>query len=175
MEPLRRHNSNHDEKCQDSELSNQEWRLGLLRSQRMQRRNLEEGLHDPDENIEVEGLVRRQEVIEGKPKPVTLVATVVARKSAVQPSSRFPVSSPKTTTNPDAIPTRLIKTCTRVNVDVVIPTIMSCILSREHAADVGHDPFIRLPQNMCYGVSRFMPASGGTVGTREQLYASLQT
>jgi hypothetical protein len=39
--------------------------------------------------------------------PVTLVATVVVRKSAVQPFSRFPVTKPETTTNPDRIPTRL--------------------------------------------------------------------
>jgi len=50
----------------------------------------------------------------GKPNPVTLVATVLARKSAVQPSSRFPVSRPYRTTSPEPIPTRLITTCTNV-------------------------------------------------------------
>src|SRR5260370_41450620 len=60
----------------------------------------------------------------GKPNAVTLVATVLTRKSAVQPSSRFPASSPNMTTNPEKIPTRLNTTCTKVNVDVVIPKIM---------------------------------------------------
>src|SRR5438445_8665585 len=51
-----------------------------------------------------------------KKKPVALVATVVARKSAVQPSSRFAVSSPNRTTKPESIPTRLMTTWIRVNV-----------------------------------------------------------
>src|SRR6266852_7294361 len=59
----------------------------------------------------------------GKRKPVTLVSTVVTRNSAVQPSSRFPLRSPNTTTNPDKIPIKLSTTCTKVN--VVIPKIMS--------------------------------------------------
>lgn len=50
----------------------------------------------------------------GKPNPVTLVATVVVRKSAVQPFIRFPFSSPNMTTNPEKIPTRLNTTCTTV-------------------------------------------------------------
>src|SRR4051812_36898049 len=54
--------------------------------------------------------------VRGKPNPVALVATVVARKSAVQRSSRLPLSSPYTTTNPEAIPTRLIAVCIRVYV-----------------------------------------------------------
>jgi hypothetical protein len=65
----------------------------------------------------------------GKPNPVTLVATVVARKTAVHPLSRFPASSPKMTTNPEPIPTRPINTCTKVNVDVVMPKIMMHVLS----------------------------------------------
>ena len=52
----------------------------------------------------------------GNPNPVTLVATVVARKNAVQPSSRLPAISPNRTTNPEAIATRLMATCTRVKV-----------------------------------------------------------
>jgi hypothetical protein len=52
----------------------------------------------------------------GKRDPVTLVATVLARKSAVQRSSRFALSSPNTTTNPEPIPTKLSTTCTKVNV-----------------------------------------------------------
>src|SRR6266403_6342 len=55
----------------------------------------------------------------GKRNPVTLVSTVVTKNSAVQPSSRFPPSSPNTTTNPDKIPIKLNRTCTKVN--VVIP------------------------------------------------------
>src|ERR1700687_3986602 len=49
---------------------------------------------------------------------------VVTRKIAVQPSSRFPESSPYTTTKPEPIPARLINTCTSVNVGVVMPKIM---------------------------------------------------
>src|SRR5258708_13387292 len=56
--------------------------------------------------------------------PVRFVATVVTRKSAVQPSSPLPAISPNKTTNPDKIPTRLITTWT--NVSVVIPRIMMC-------------------------------------------------
>src|SRR5947207_3896166 len=52
----------------------------------------------------------------GKPNPVRLVARVLARKIAVQPSSRFAVSNPNTTTNPAPIPTRLMTTWTTVNV-----------------------------------------------------------
>src|SRR6266700_6140195 len=43
-----------------------------------------------------------------------LVAAVVMRNTAVQPSSRFALISPKTTTNPEPIPTRLNTTCTKV-------------------------------------------------------------
>src|SRR5882762_10835109 len=60
----------------------------------------------------------------GNMNPVTLVATVVSRKSAVQPSRLFPAISPNKTTNPDKIPTRLITTWTKVK--VVIPRIMMC-------------------------------------------------
>jgi hypothetical protein len=57
----------------------------------------------------------------GNPNPVTLVATVVARKTAVQPSRRLPATRPSTTTSPDAIPARLISMWTTVNVSSVIP------------------------------------------------------
>ena len=43
----------------------------------------------------------------GNRNPVTLVKTVVARKSAVQPSRRFAVRNPPTTTNPERIPPEL--------------------------------------------------------------------
>src|SRR5712692_4292000 len=58
----------------------------------------------------------------GKRKPVTLVATVVARNRAVQPSSLFPVSNPYATTIPEKIPIKLNTTCTKVS--VVMPKII---------------------------------------------------
>src|SRR3989441_3720803 len=67
-----------------------------------------------------------------------------ARKSAVQPSSRLPVSSPNITTNPEPIPTRLNKTCTRVNVEVVIPKIMMCVLPKQDVPHAHGDTFIQL-------------------------------
>src|SRR5258708_5905358 len=53
----------------------------------------------------------------GKPKPVTLVSTVVARNTAVQPSSRCDASMPLMTTKPVTIPTMLMITCTQVNAE----------------------------------------------------------
>ncbi len=58
----------------------------------------------------------------GKRNPVALVKTVLARKIAVQASSRFPVRNPYTTTSPEPMPTRLMTTWTKVN--NVIPKIM---------------------------------------------------
>jgi hypothetical protein len=46
----------------------------------------------------------------GNMKPVTLVAMVVAKKNAVHPSSGSPVNMPKTTTNPETIPSKLMTT-----------------------------------------------------------------
>src|ERR1700674_3760365 len=66
---------------------------------------------------------------EGKKKPVTLVNAVVARKSAVQPSSFFAPNMPTRTMNPEKMPTRLKTTCAAVNEDVDIPKIMTRILS----------------------------------------------
>src|ERR1700687_108643 len=63
----------------------------------------------------------------GKKNPVTLVATVLVKKRAVQPSDIFAPSSSNPTTNPEMIPTRLIATWTKVS--VVIPKIMMCLLS----------------------------------------------
>src|SRR5689334_4276623 len=60
----------------------------------------------------------------GKPKPVTLVAIVVRRKTAVQPSRRCPPSMPAATTSPDPIATRLIATWTSVYVAVDMPKII---------------------------------------------------
>src|ERR1700737_5583711 len=58
----------------------------------------------------------------GNRKPVTLVATVLQIKTAVQPLSGFELSSPNKTTKPAKIPIRLNKTCTKVN--IVMPKIM---------------------------------------------------
>src|ERR1700682_4056219 len=65
----------------------------------------------------------------GKPNPVTLVATVVARKRTVHTSNRFPATRPNITTRPAKIPTRLNTTCTRVNVEVDRPQIMMFLRS----------------------------------------------
>jgi hypothetical protein len=69
-------------------------------------------------------------VISWKENPVTLVKIVVARKSSVKPLNRRSVSMPSSTTTPEAIPMRLMMTCTVVNVDNDIPKIMTRILSR---------------------------------------------
>src|SRR2546430_12257710 len=42
----------------------------------------------------------------GNRNPVTLVSTVVTKKTAVQPLLRFALRNPARTTNPDRIPTR---------------------------------------------------------------------
>src|SRR5438309_3478026 len=52
----------------------------------------------------------------GKPNPLMLVAAVVTRKRPVQPSRRFPLTSPPATTSPERIPIRLMTTWTSVNV-----------------------------------------------------------
>src|ERR1039457_5546534 len=65
----------------------------------------------------------------GKKNPVTEVATVVARKSIVQPHIRFEVNSPQRTTRPDRIPIRLMTTCTMVNVSmtgIITPRFWRC-------------------------------------------------
>src|SRR5712691_11334191 len=53
-EPDRRDDGDQDEQHQDNELRELEWRLGLRRSERVQRRYFFESLHDPDEHIKVE-------------------------------------------------------------------------------------------------------------------------
>jgi hypothetical protein len=55
----------------------------------------------------------------GKKKPVTLVAPVVARNRTAQRSSRFWASIPNMTTKPERIPIRLIATCIAVNVSLM--------------------------------------------------------
>src|SRR5450755_1198019 len=61
----------------------------------------------------------------GKKNPVTLVSTVVARNSAVQPSSLFAPIMPNRTMNPEAIPTRLKTTWANVKVSSDIPSTMT--------------------------------------------------
>jgi hypothetical protein len=58
-----------------------------------------------------------------------LVKAVVVRKTAVQRSSRFPLRKPNITIKPDPIPTRLIRTCRKVKVAVLMPQIMTPLLS----------------------------------------------
>src|SRR5208283_3598384 len=99
--------------------------------------------------------------------PVTLVATVVVRKIAVQPSSCLPLRSPYSTTNPEPIPARLMITCSRVNVEVVMPRIMVRLLSGRK--DALH----------CYGDTLIIQAFGhrrgllsAASGTAEGQFAS---
>src|SRR5690349_541820 len=61
-------------------------------------------------------------------KPVTLVRTVVARNSAVQLAGAFAFSIAPSTITPDAIPTRLMMTCSVVNAAMDMPMIMVGIL-----------------------------------------------
>jgi hypothetical protein len=60
----------------------------------------------------------------GKQESCQTGQAVVARKILVHPSRGLLVSNPYRTTNPEPFPARLIKTCRRVNVDLVIPRIM---------------------------------------------------
>jgi hypothetical protein len=53
----------------------------------------------------------------------------VVRNSAVIAGIRFDAIIPKITTNPEAIPIKLIATCTCVNTATLIPKIMGPILS----------------------------------------------
>ena len=52
----------------------------------------------------------------GKPNPVKLVATVVVRNVAVQPSSRLRASRPYITISPERMPIKLSATCTNVKI-----------------------------------------------------------
>src|SRR5882672_1399007 len=54
-EPFCREDGEDDEQRQHDELRDQKWRLRLLGSERVQRRHLEERLHDAYEHVEVEG------------------------------------------------------------------------------------------------------------------------
>lgn len=69
--------------------------------------------------------------MKGNPNPVTLVKTVVNRKSAVQPFIRLAESSPARTMSPDKIPIRLMITCTAVKVERDMPSIMTRVLSKQ--------------------------------------------
>jgi len=64
-----------------------------------------------------------------KKKPVTLVAVVVRRKSAVRPAAFREPGVPNKAKIPDAIATRLKPTCTDVKVDTDIPRITTHLLS----------------------------------------------
>src|SRR5580704_18231024 len=64
-------------------------------------------------------------LVKGKKNPVTLVNTVVNRKSAVQPGEPLPPSQPNRTTAPEKIPIKLMITCSVVNVAVDNPKIMA--------------------------------------------------
>src|SRR5262245_39005623 len=61
----------------------------------------------------------------GKSKPVALVKTVVARKTAVVPGSRRAPSMPTTTIKPAAMAIRLMITWSVVKADSDSPTIMA--------------------------------------------------
>src|ERR1700730_16127488 len=67
----------------------------------------------------------------GNKNPVTLVATVVQIKTAVQPLNCFEASRPNSTTNPAKMPIKLSDTCT--NVKYVIPKIMRAPSTRRSA------------------------------------------
>ena len=53
-----------------------------------------------------------------------LVRAVVTRKSKVTTGRRLPPIIPRTTTNPDAIPIKLMTTCKVVNASKLMPRIM---------------------------------------------------
>jgi len=98
-------------------------------SRKMKRVARQNGRGEQDQRKDADHDAGRK-VLDGKEESVTLVKTVVERKIAVQPPSRLPLSIPKTTMRPETIPTKLISTCTKVNVDVVIPRIICCLLRR---------------------------------------------
>ncbi len=57
--------------------------------------------------------------------PVALVRIVSSRKIAVRPPGRREPSMPNITTRPATIAIRLMMTCTRTNVDKLMPSIMT--------------------------------------------------
>jgi hypothetical protein len=63
-------------------------------------------------------------LLTGKRNPVMLVRAVVTRKSKVTTGRRLPPIIPRTTTNPDAIPIKLMTTCKVVNASKLMPRIM---------------------------------------------------
>src|ERR1700674_371124 len=64
-------------------------------------------------------------LLELKKNPVTLVAIVVTRKTAVQPGNLCARHRPIATTTPQAMAMRLITTCNKVKAAVDIPRIMA--------------------------------------------------
>src|SRR6266567_1415541 len=63
--------------------------------------------------------------VKGNRKPVALVSIVNSRNIAVRPGIPLEPSSPNITMMPDTIAIRLMMTCTVVNVDRLIPKIMT--------------------------------------------------
>jgi len=72
--------------------------------------------------------VRGPKLFEWKRNPVTLVATVVTRKTAVQSGTRCARHMPIVTTTPQAMAMRLIATWRRVKAPVDIPRIMAATM-----------------------------------------------
>src|ERR1700724_3980067 len=67
----------------------------------------------------------------GSGNAVTLVRTVVARKSAVQPDSSLPPTRATRTISPDAMPIRLTTTWILRNTSVGMPQVILCPSSDE--------------------------------------------
>ena len=63
-------------------------------------------------------------VVAGNMNLVTLVSTVVARNSAVQPGIRCAPSMPYSTTRPETMPIKLMATCSLVKAAIDSPRIM---------------------------------------------------
>src|ERR1700686_4997225 len=110
----------------------------------------------------------------GKKYPVTLVKTVVARKSPVQPSRLLELNIPNRTTRPATMPTRLKTTWTKVKVDNDIPKIIAYSLSKTFCSlrrTRLHDRhFLSVIVGTCYLLSwspaRLLPTSSSAWSTQ---------
>jgi hypothetical protein len=100
MEALDGGNGHPDDDDHHRELRTEEWGLGLRGRDRRKGRQLRD--QDEDGPRGVGPPPRTREVF-----PVALVSAVVARTTAVQVSSRLPVSKPNTTSSPAPMPMRL--------------------------------------------------------------------
>jgi hypothetical protein len=82
--------------------------------------------------------------LNGKKNPVRLVAAVLIRNSALHRLSFFPTSNPPITTRPDAIPIKLMTTCTLVKRDRFENMIVSprggVLKVRDHLKSYDEDP-----------------------------------